>query len=107
MHRRISRTDGLTRHYMIAKPGVVDWPHQMRMPHEDAIPFAILNGADDPFLDHAYIAGLDYGNIWTGGPRDIAEGQHARFFNSPEDFNQCLRAFIAWSRDHLAPPERQ
>lgn len=97
MHRNISRTDGRTRYYMITKLGVVDWPRQMRMLREGLIPFTILNGSNDPFLDHDYIAGLEYGNIWTGKPRDIPDGQHAPFFNKPEEFNKCLRAFIDWA----------
>lgn len=97
MHRNISRTDGRTRYYMITKLGVVDWPRQMRMLREGLIPFAILNGSNDPFLDHEYIAKLDYGKIWTGGPRDIADGQHAPFFNKPEDFNASFREFLAWA----------
>jgi hypothetical protein len=101
MHRNISRTDGRTRYYMITKLGVVDWPRQMRMLREGLIPFAVLNGSDDPFLDHEYIAGLDYGNIWTGKPRDIPNGQHAPFFNTSEAFNACLSDFMKWaSRGH-------
>lgn len=97
MHRNISRTDGRTRYYMITKLGVVDWPRQMRMLREGLIPFAILNGSNDPFLDHEYIATLVYGNIWTGGPTDIVDGQHAPFFNKPEEFNQSFRKFMAWA----------
>lgn len=101
MHRNISRTDGRTRYYMITKLGVVDWPRQMRMLREGLIPFAVLNGSDDPFLDHEYIAGLDYGNIWAGKPRDISNGQHAPFFNRSEAFNACLSDFMKWaSRGH-------
>lgn len=98
MHRNISRTDGRTRYYMITKLGVVDWPRQMRMLRDGLVPFAILNGSDDPFLDHEYIASLDYGNIWKDGPRDIPDGQHAPFFNKPEEFNKCLRSFITWAQ---------
>lgn len=99
MHQAVNRTDGRTRYYMITKLGVVDWPRQMRMLREGTVPFAVLNGSDDPFLDHAYIAGLDYGCIWTGAPRDIPGGKHAPFFNEPAEFNQCLREFVKWAED--------
>jgi ABC-type branched-subunit amino acid transport system permease subunit/pimeloyl-ACP methyl ester carboxylesterase len=99
LHANINRTDGRTRYYMITKLGVVDWPRQMRMIREGSLPLAILNGSDDPFLDHGYIAGLDYGRIWTGAPHDIADGKHAPFFNRPEVFNRCLAEFMDWAGD--------
>lgn len=80
---------------MITKLSVVDWPRQMRMLRESTLPFAIMNGSDDPFLDHDYTAGLKYRNIWTGKPSDIANGAHAPFFNDPEQFNTELERFIA------------
>ena len=98
MHRNINRTDGRTRYYMITKLGVVDWPRQMRMLREGKIPFAIMNGSDDPFLDHEYISELEYGNIWTGGPRDIPDGQHAPFFNQAEVFNDLFHQFLDWAK---------
>lgn len=105
MHRNIGRTDGRTRYYMITKLGVVDWPRQMRMLREGLIPVAVLNGSDDPFLDHDYIAGLEYGNIWRGGPRHIPDGQHAPFFNKADEFNECFAAFMKWARGQDATTE--
>ena len=67
----------------------------MRMLREGLVPFAILNGSDDPFLNHAHIASLEYGSIWTGRPFDIAAGKHAPFFNKPAEFNDALRRFLA------------
>jgi pimeloyl-ACP methyl ester carboxylesterase len=76
----------------------------MRMLREGALPLAILNGADDPFLNHGYIAGLDYGRIWTGAPHDIADGKHAPFFNQPDPFNRSFAAFMDWARPDLGRP---
>lgn len=97
LHQNINRTDGRTRFYMITRLGIVDWPRQMRMLREGLVPLAILNGSDDPFLDHAYIARLPYGKIWTGTPRDIAQGQHAPFFNDPTAFNTAFIQFADWA----------
>jgi ABC-type branched-subunit amino acid transport system permease subunit/pimeloyl-ACP methyl ester carboxylesterase len=94
MHKTFARTDGRARFFMISQVGVTDWPRQMRMLREGKIPFAILNGSDDPFLNHAYFRGLAYGAIWTGEPHDIPGGKHAPFFNKPELFNEALRAFL-------------
>ncbi|MEM8740291.1 MAG: alpha/beta fold hydrolase [Pseudomonadota bacterium] len=98
MHANINRTDGRTRIYGITKLSVVDWPRQMRMLRGGTIPFAVLNGSDDPFLNHRYIAGLAYGSIWTGKPNDIAMGAHAPFFNKPEAFNAAFAGFLDWAK---------
>jgi pimeloyl-ACP methyl ester carboxylesterase len=94
MHKTFARTDGRARFFMISQIGVTDWPRQMRMLREGKIPFAVLNGSDDPFLNHEYFRRLSYGAIWTGAPHDIAQGKHAPFFNQPELFNEALRAFL-------------
>lgn len=97
LHANINRTDGRTRYYMITKLGVVDWPRQMRMLCDGTLPLAILNGADDPFLDHGYIDGLEYGRIWSGAPHNIPDGKHAPFFNQPDLFNRSFAAFMDWA----------
>ena len=94
LHEAVSRTDGRARFYMITKLMVLNWPRQMRMLREGTVPFAILNGSDDPFLNHDYIAGLTYGAIWTGTPHDIPGGGHAPFFKEPEAFNAAFGRFI-------------
>jgi ABC-type branched-subunit amino acid transport system permease subunit/pimeloyl-ACP methyl ester carboxylesterase len=94
LHENINRTDGRTRFYMITKLSVVNWPRQMRMLREGLIPFAIMNGSNDPFLNHSYIAKLQYGNIWKAKPTDIPNGAHAPFFNKPNEFNKEFAEFI-------------
>ena len=95
LHKNVRRTDGRARFYMITKLSVIDWPRQMRMLRESSLPFAIINGADDPFLNHEYIASLRYGNLWKGRPCNIESGKHAPFFNQAEEFNRLLCEFIA------------
>ena len=94
LHNNLYRTDGRARYYMITKLTVVDWPRQMRMLSDGEIPVAVMNGDDDPFLNHEYIAGLPFGNIWKGQPTDIKGGRHAPFFNKPAAFNAELEAFM-------------
>ncbi len=96
LHKNIGRTDGRARAFLMTKLNVIDWPRQMRMLREGAIPFAMFNGSDDPFLNHDYLAGLPYGNIWRGGPDDIKAGGHAPFFNEPDQFNEKFTHFLDW-----------
>lgn len=98
MHQNLGRTDGRARFYMIAKLAIVDWPRQMAMLRNGSIPLAILNGDNDPFLNHDFIASIPFGDIWTGKPKDIKDGRHAPFFNEPDAFNAELDAFIKANR---------
>lgn len=97
LHRSVRRTDGRARHYMMTKLGVVDWPRQMRVLSEGRIPVAILNGSDDPFLNHAYIANLKYGNLWKDSPQDIQDGKHAPFFNRTDAFDLSYFSFLRFA----------
>lgn len=107
MHRNLPRTDGRARAYMITKLPIVNWPRQMRMLREGRVPFAILNGADDPFLDHGYTGRLAYGGIFSGAPVRIPEGRHAPFFNTPEAFNAAFLRFAEACLATMAePPDR-
>ncbi len=94
LHSNLRRTDGRARFYMITKLTIVNWPRQMRMLTGGTIPVAVMNGDDDPFLNHSYIADLPYGNIWQGKTTDIPYGRHAPFFNAPDAFNSELEAFM-------------
>ena len=100
LHDNLHRTDGRARYYMITKLNVVEWPRQMRMLSNGEIPVAVMNGDDDPFLNHQYIASLPFGNIWKGRPTDIQGGQHAPFFNQPGAFNAELEAFMQAAVDN-------
>lgn len=92
-HRAVSRTDGRARAYALGKLQIVDWPRQMRFLRAGTVPFAILNGSNDPFLNHGYFRDLKLAQ-WTGAPDDIAEGRHAPFLLKPSIFNAKLAAFL-------------
>ena len=100
LHDNLHRTDGRARYYMITKLTVVEWPRQMRMLSDGEIPVAIMNGDDDPFLNHDYIARLPFGNLWKSRPTDIKGGRHAPFFNQPMAFNAELEAFMQAAVDN-------
>jgi ABC-type branched-subunit amino acid transport system permease subunit/pimeloyl-ACP methyl ester carboxylesterase len=94
LHQAVRRTDGRARFYTLGRLSIVNWPRQMRVLADGTVPFAILNGSDDPFLNHAYIAGLSYGALWTGRPHDIEAGRHAPFLHRPAAFNAAFTRFM-------------
>lgn len=104
LHRAARRTDGRARSYTLGKLQILDWPRQMRLLRSGAVPLAILNGSDDPFLNHGYFRTLKIGALWQGAPQDIANGSHAPFLLRPEAFNTALVAFL---RDADRKPDTQ
>ena len=98
--KSFTRTDGRARQYLISKLATINWPRQMRVITEGKVPMSVLNGRDDPFLNHSYIAALNYANLWAGSPKDISEGGHAPFLNQPDKFNQQLSKFLSDSIKH-------
>ncbi len=89
------RTDGQAREQAFAKLKTIDWPRQMRVMRDGALPFAMINGPADPFINHDYCRAVAYGNIWMGAPQDVGTAGHAPFLEDPETFNHMLRAFLA------------
>jgi ABC-type branched-subunit amino acid transport system permease subunit/pimeloyl-ACP methyl ester carboxylesterase len=94
LHHNLPRTDGRARAYMMTKLAIVNWPRQMRTLREGKVPFAIIDGADDPFLDHGYIRRLCSAEGWPHPLVNIEGGKHAPFFNKPEEFNAAFRALF-------------
>lgn len=56
-------------------------------------PLAIVNGADDAFLNAGYIATLRYGNVWDGATHSLAGVGHAPFWEAPALFDPLLERF--------------
>ena len=93
LHANLPRTDGRARSYMITKLTVVNWPRQRRMLRSGQLPFIVINGADDPFLNHDYIARLAAADGWP--LVTIPGGRHAPFFNTPDAFHAAFDGFLS------------
>ena len=99
----VRRTDGQAREQFFNRLKTVDWPRQMRVLCESEVPFAMLNGRKDPFIDNAWCKTLPYANIWRGAPYDFAEGDHAPFLSCPEAFNTAFGEFVDGVTAHGEP----
>lgn len=93
------RTDGLAREQAFAKLKTINWPRQTKLLREGNIPFAMINGSQDPFINHEYCSSFVYGNIWTGAPQSMHGYGHAPFVEKPDDFNSMLRNVLKWMSD--------
>jgi ABC-type branched-subunit amino acid transport system permease subunit/pimeloyl-ACP methyl ester carboxylesterase len=106
LHRAVGRADGRARAYTLGKLQIVDWPRQMRFLRQGSAPFAIFNGSNDPFLNHAFFHELKL-EQWTGTPDDIPDGRHAPFLLKPQAFNEKLSAFLRAVEAGAAHQERR
>ncbi|BET96690.1 alpha/beta fold hydrolase [Xenorhabdus taiwanensis] len=90
----VIRTDGLARQYMFEaflSPQATD---QKLLAETSETPLAIVNGADDPYINFDYINGLNYRNLWKREIVNLAGLGHAPFWESPELFNPILVEFL-------------
>ena len=74
-----------------ALSGKVD---QRRTAETATTPLAIVNGADDAFLNAGYFDSLTYANLWDGKVHSLAGVGHAPFWEAPEQFNPLLQRFV-------------
>lgn len=94
MWQAVWRTDGMAREQTFAKLKTTDWQRQMSVIQGTHIPFAMINGPKDPFINHTYCARAEFGTEISPEPQLIKDAGHAPFLEKPEAFNAELRAFI-------------
>jgi len=94
LKQAVARTDGRARRLMIeAFAGQRD-PDQLALALDSRVPLAIVNGAEDEFINNAYIAGLPYRNLWDGRVHDLEGLGHAPFWEAPERFDPLFLRFL-------------
>lgn len=89
------RTDGKAREYTFAKLKTVNWPRQIKTLTDGHISFAMINGAEDPFINHSYCRSLPYGRLWQNTVQNINGGGHAPFLLQPQHFNTLFADYLS------------
>ncbi len=89
-----ARTPGLARQTFFANAlsGTVD--DQRRIAETSKVPLAIVNGAEDAFINAAYFDTVRYANLWDGKVHRLAGVGHAPFWQAPERFYPLLERFV-------------
>jgi pimeloyl-ACP methyl ester carboxylesterase len=59
------------------------------------VPLAVVNGADDVFINHAYFDSVAFANLWEGKVHALAGIGHAPFWEAPLAFNTLLDRFAS------------
>ncbi|GAB5470134.1 MAG: alpha/beta hydrolase [Rhodospirillales bacterium] len=91
----VRRTDGLARETMFASLIGGAFTDEKRQVETDRTPLAILDGAEDVFIDHDYLANsIAYATLWDGKRHAVAGAGHAPFLTHPQAFNALLGRFL-------------
>ena len=92
--RAMERADGLARKtiFEAARSGVgVD---QRWLVENLAVPLAVVNGSQDPFVNLDYFEVPKYANLWEGRCHRLPGLKHAPFWEAPDVFDELLGRFI-------------
>ncbi|MFI4933631.1 MAG: alpha/beta fold hydrolase [Caulobacterales bacterium] len=89
------RTPGVARETFFANAlgGGVD--DQRRIVETAKVPLAIVNGAEDAFINAAYFDTVAYANLWDGKVHSLAGLGHAPFWQDADQFDRLLERFVA------------
>lgn len=90
----VRRTDGLTRQTMFENILADNIADQQHMVENCPVPLAILNGAEDAFINNAHIASLKYNSLWEETIFLLPQVGHAAFLEKPEVFNRTFARFF-------------
>ena len=89
------RTDGRARTLMFAGlfSGAVS--NQKALAEKSEVPVALVDGADDPFVNLDYVSSLAYASLWDKHHYLLRDGGHAAFLGAPAMFDAILARFVA------------
>lgn len=95
MYEAARRTDGRARKIMVAGllQGTISDPRKAIA--EMMIPFAVVNGANDPVIVPELFGQLQYGNLWQKEVKILDNVGHLASWQSPEKFLPVLEQFAA------------
>lgn len=91
----VRRTDGRAREVMFGSVVTGQPLDEQAIVATMSMPLAIVNGAEDPFIKHAYFDSLTYASLWSRGIVAIPAAGHAPFLQGPDAFNPLLADFAA------------
>ncbi len=89
------RADGRFRRMMFESLAAGRALDEVAIVREGKVPLAVVNGAEDDFVNLDYIAGLPYGRLWEGKTQVLPSLGHAPFLQGPEVFNPLFARFLA------------
>ncbi|MDP2124441.1 MAG: alpha/beta hydrolase [Parvibaculum sp.] len=59
------------------------------------LPLAVVSGADEPFVNNAFLTSISYRHLWDGKVHVLEGLAHMPFWQAPERVNPLLSRFLA------------
>ncbi len=90
----VGRTDGRARQTMFTSFAAGTGDNQKDIVADATLPIAVVNGADEPFVNLDFVSAVKFGNLWEGKTHIIANSGHAPFWDQPQIFDPYLVRFV-------------
>ncbi|MEM9105646.1 MAG: alpha/beta hydrolase [Pseudomonadota bacterium] len=90
----VARTDGRARELMLSKFIAGVGCNQKHTVMNSDIPFSIVNGAEEPFVNNDFVASIGLQNLWDDKLHLLEDVGHAPFWEAPELFDPLLMRFL-------------
>ncbi len=91
----VARTDGRAREMMLSRFVAGTGCNQQEVAVHAPVPLAIVNGADEPFVNNEFVSSLHYDSLWENNVHLIDGIGHAPFWEAPRSFDPYLKRFLA------------
>ena len=89
------RTDGRARTMMFGAFVAGQGGDQAEILAQTNVPTAVINGADETFIQNNFVCAAAYGNLWRGKVHLLDGLGHGPFWQAPEAYNALLESFVA------------
>jgi pimeloyl-ACP methyl ester carboxylesterase len=90
----VARTDGRARRLMVEKFVAGTGVDQTRVVGKAAVPLAVVNGIEEPFVNLEFVRNVRYANLWQGRTIEIPNSGHAPFWDAPAVFDPIFEQFL-------------
>jgi pimeloyl-ACP methyl ester carboxylesterase len=90
----VKRTEGQARKNMFAAFVAGLGCDQQQLVQTNKTPLAIINGADEPFVNNDFVKSLAYANLWENKIHLLNNIGHAPFWEMPDQYNPILKRFL-------------
>ncbi|WP_419906345.1 alpha/beta fold hydrolase [Hoeflea sp.] len=94
LREAVARTDGNARELMLGSFARGVGANQQKSAINAQIPLAIVNGADEPFVNNDFVSSLTYRNLWEEQVHLMEGIGHAPFWEAPDAFDTYLKRFL-------------
>jgi pimeloyl-ACP methyl ester carboxylesterase len=94
LEEAVRRTDGRARRLMFEAAMAARGADQREVVSTSPVPVAVITGANEPFVNNAFLTTLPYRNLWDRTVHVIPETGHAPFWERPQTFNPLFERFL-------------